>query len=99
MRRPTEAGSIRSALPAPDSVSLRATDRKIRMSSQLCTRFPLQFCKTSLAHCPFDRHFCKAMLRANQGRDHMKELTHFINGAQVKGTSGTFGDVYNPATG
>ncbi|MCR9157636.1 MAG: CoA-acylating methylmalonate-semialdehyde dehydrogenase [Rhodobacteraceae bacterium] len=29
----------------------------------------------------------------------MKELTHFINGAQVKGTSGNFGDVYNPATG
>ena len=29
----------------------------------------------------------------------MKELTHFINGAQVKGTSGQFGDVYNPATG
>ena len=29
----------------------------------------------------------------------MQELTHFINGAQVKGTSGQFGDVYNPATG
>ena len=29
----------------------------------------------------------------------MKELTHFINGAQVKGASGQFGDVYNPATG
>lgn len=29
----------------------------------------------------------------------MKELTHFINGAQVKGASGDFGDVYNPATG
>ncbi len=29
----------------------------------------------------------------------MKELTHFINGKQVKGTSGRFGDVYNPATG
>ena len=29
----------------------------------------------------------------------MKELTHFINGAKVKGTSGNFGDVYNPATG
>jgi malonate-semialdehyde dehydrogenase (acetylating)/methylmalonate-semialdehyde dehydrogenase len=29
----------------------------------------------------------------------MKELTHFINGAQVQGTSGHFGDVYNPATG
>jgi malonate-semialdehyde dehydrogenase (acetylating)/methylmalonate-semialdehyde dehydrogenase len=29
----------------------------------------------------------------------MKELTHFINGAQVKGTSGNFSDVYNPATG
>jgi malonate-semialdehyde dehydrogenase (acetylating)/methylmalonate-semialdehyde dehydrogenase len=38
------------------------------------------------------------MMRA-KGRLIMKELTHFINGAQVKGTSGNFGDVYNPATG
>lgn len=29
----------------------------------------------------------------------MQELTHFINGAQVKGTSGRFDDVFNPATG
>ena len=29
----------------------------------------------------------------------MKELHHFINGAPVKGTSGRFGDVFNPATG
>ena len=29
----------------------------------------------------------------------MKELYHWINGKQVKGTSGRFGDVYNPATG
>ncbi|TMV38014.1 aldehyde dehydrogenase family protein, partial [Thioclava sp. BHET1] len=29
----------------------------------------------------------------------MKELTHWINGAHVKGTSGRFADVYNPATG
>ncbi|MEO0763139.1 MAG: aldehyde dehydrogenase family protein, partial [Pseudomonadota bacterium] len=27
------------------------------------------------------------------------ELTHFIGGAHVKGTSGRFADVYNPATG
>jgi len=27
------------------------------------------------------------------------ELTHYINGAHVKGTSGRFSDVYNPATG
>ena len=27
------------------------------------------------------------------------ELTHWINGQHVKGTSGRFGDVYNPATG
>ncbi len=27
------------------------------------------------------------------------ELTHFINGKRVKGTSGRFADVYNPATG
>lgn len=29
----------------------------------------------------------------------MYELTHYINGAHVKGTSGRFADVYNPATG
>lgn len=29
----------------------------------------------------------------------MQELTHYINGEHVKGTSGRFGDVYNPATG
>ncbi|MFC2967147.1 CoA-acylating methylmalonate-semialdehyde dehydrogenase [Acidimangrovimonas pyrenivorans] len=29
----------------------------------------------------------------------MTELTHWINGQHVKGTSGKFADVYNPATG
>ncbi len=29
----------------------------------------------------------------------MEELTHFVNGQRVKGTSGRFADVYNPATG
>ena len=29
----------------------------------------------------------------------MQELTHFMNGEHVKGTSGRFSDVYNPATG
>ena len=29
----------------------------------------------------------------------MRELTHYINGEHVKGTSGRFADVYNPATG
>ncbi|HEY3638797.1 MAG TPA: CoA-acylating methylmalonate-semialdehyde dehydrogenase [Rhizomicrobium sp.] len=29
----------------------------------------------------------------------MKELTHFIGGQHVKGGSGRFGDVFNPATG
>ena len=29
----------------------------------------------------------------------MTELTHYIGGAHVKGTSGRFADVYNPATG
>jgi malonate-semialdehyde dehydrogenase (acetylating)/methylmalonate-semialdehyde dehydrogenase len=28
-----------------------------------------------------------------------EQLTHFIDGERVKGTSGRFGDVYNPATG
>ena len=29
----------------------------------------------------------------------MQELTHYIGGAHVKGTSGRFADVFNPATG
>ena len=29
----------------------------------------------------------------------MTELTHYVNGAHVAGTSGRFADVYNPATG
>ena len=29
----------------------------------------------------------------------MYEIGHFINGARVKGTSGRFGDIFNPATG
>jgi malonate-semialdehyde dehydrogenase (acetylating) / methylmalonate-semialdehyde dehydrogenase len=29
----------------------------------------------------------------------MKELTHFIDGTNVKGTSGRYGDIFNPATG
>jgi len=29
----------------------------------------------------------------------MKELSHYINGEHVKGSSGRFADVYNPATG
>jgi malonate-semialdehyde dehydrogenase (acetylating)/methylmalonate-semialdehyde dehydrogenase len=29
----------------------------------------------------------------------MQELTHYIDGAHVKGTSGRFSDVFNPATG
>ncbi len=29
----------------------------------------------------------------------MQELTHFINGKRVPGSSGRFGDVFNPATG
>ena len=29
----------------------------------------------------------------------MQELNHFIDGKKVKGTSGRFGDVFNPATG
>ena len=29
----------------------------------------------------------------------MKELSHYITGDYVQGTSGRFADVYNPATG
>jgi malonate-semialdehyde dehydrogenase (acetylating)/methylmalonate-semialdehyde dehydrogenase len=43
---------------------------------------------------------CKAMVRPNQQEAPMTiELTHYINGARVKGMSGRFADVYNPATG
>ena len=28
-----------------------------------------------------------------------KQLYHYINGQKVEGTSGRFGDIYNPATG
>ena len=31
--------------------------------------------------------------------DEMQELNHWIDGKEVKGTSGRFSDVYNPATG
>src|ERR1700742_650430 len=36
---------------------------------------------------------------AFERRFSMKEYGHFINGELVKGTSGRFGDVFNPATG
>ena len=29
----------------------------------------------------------------------MREIGHFIGGKEVKGTSGRFGDVFNPNTG
>ena len=29
----------------------------------------------------------------------MTELTHYIDGKHIKGTSGRFADVFNPATG
>ncbi|MGZ6009675.1 MAG: aldehyde dehydrogenase family protein, partial [Rhizomicrobium sp.] len=29
----------------------------------------------------------------------MRTIGHFLNGANVAGTSGRFGDIYNPATG
>ena len=29
----------------------------------------------------------------------MREIGHFIGGKEVKGTSGRYGDVFNPATG
>ena len=29
----------------------------------------------------------------------MQKLTHFINGNNVEGNSGRFGDVFDPATG
>ncbi len=29
----------------------------------------------------------------------MEKLTHFINGEMVEGSSGRFGDIFDPATG
>jgi malonate-semialdehyde dehydrogenase (acetylating)/methylmalonate-semialdehyde dehydrogenase len=29
----------------------------------------------------------------------MRQLTHFIDGASVVGTSGRYGDIFNPNTG
>jgi len=37
------------------------------------------------------------MLAPNLWRITMQELSHYINGAHVKGTSSRFSDVYNPA--
>jgi malonate-semialdehyde dehydrogenase (acetylating)/methylmalonate-semialdehyde dehydrogenase len=39
------------------------------------------------------------LVKNKERRNKMQELTHYINGAQVKGTSGRFSNVYNPATG
>ncbi|MFT5744083.1 MAG: malonate-semialdehyde dehydrogenase (acetylating)/methylmalonate-semialdehyde dehydrogenase, partial [Paracoccaceae bacterium] len=47
----------------------------------------------------FSQQKCKAMIRSTQQEALMQELTHYIGGAHVKGTSGRFSDVFNPATG
>ena len=53
-----------------------------------------------LKSCLFPAHFRKPILQADIFReDRMQELSHWINGAHVKGTSGRFADVFNPATG
>ena len=39
------------------------------------------------------------LVKNKERRNKMQELTHYINGAHVKGTSGRFSNVYNPATG
>src|ERR1700710_2881211 len=61
---------------------------------------------------PNDLHFCKgqaakthlagARRRAYETRPRrnaMRDIQHFIGGAAVAGTSGRFGDVFNPNTG
>jgi malonate-semialdehyde dehydrogenase (acetylating) / methylmalonate-semialdehyde dehydrogenase len=59
----------------------------------------MQNCKTLLKSCLFIGHFRKGNLHSNKGVWHMQEIGHWINGKHVKGTSGRFADVYNPATG
>lgn len=46
-------------------------------------------------------HFSAAGIKPDpgSGASHLKELTHFIDGRHANGTSGRFGDVFNPATG
>jgi malonate-semialdehyde dehydrogenase (acetylating)/methylmalonate-semialdehyde dehydrogenase len=39
------------------------------------------------------------MMRGRKEETPMQELTHFVNGAHVQGTSGRFTEVFNPATG
>jgi hypothetical protein len=53
----------------------------------------------TLAYCRFHPHFRKTIVPAKHKEHAMQELTHWINGKHVKGTSGRFADVYNPATG
>jgi malonate-semialdehyde dehydrogenase (acetylating)/methylmalonate-semialdehyde dehydrogenase len=61
---------------------------------------PLQKCKTLLKHCLFVGQFRKAKSgKGNLGGLRMKEIGHWINGKLVKGASGRFADVFNPATG
>jgi malonate-semialdehyde dehydrogenase (acetylating)/methylmalonate-semialdehyde dehydrogenase len=52
-----------------------------------------------LAYWRFYLHLRKATLQPNQEEISMQELTHYIGGEHVKGTSGRFADVFNPATG
>lgn len=39
------------------------------------------------------------MNKAERNTAHVRELRHFINGKAVTGTSGRFGDVFDPAHG
>jgi hypothetical protein len=59
------------------------------------------FCKMQILFeiLPVFRHFRKAILPTTHQEDSMKEIGHWINGKHVKGTSGRFADVFNPATG
>src|SRR5579862_6496040 len=42
---------------------------------------------------------CYERRAAHKHRFPMRTIGHFINGKAVEGTSGRFGDIYNPSTG
>jgi hypothetical protein len=86
-----------SARPAPDRLSARATARKTRRSSQSMS-IPA-FLQNAFARLPLSPGNAQGYCGRRPEEDPMQELTHFIDGKRVAGTSGRFADVFNPATG
>src|SRR5918911_2229385 len=51
------------------------------------------------ATCGMHGQHVSARVRGREQEDKMREIGHFIGGKEVKGASGRYGDVFNPATG